>query len=323
MRFPLFLLALCVALAATARPAAAGEVILTLRNEVVLETPRMVLADVAAVQADSDALKRAVEALPLGRAPLTGQLDVRSRAELDMLLRGAALSLGQNMVWHGASAVKIRSASRELDEAELLAAAMKHVRAAFGSQYDMLDLALATPLPPLRVPLGPVEFQVRAADPGRLRARLPVWVDVLAQGTVYRSVVVPLTVRARQQVYVARRALAAGGTPGPDDVELRAEQVEQLDDAPLAAGMLGQGRLRQALAAGQIVSSKQVAPAGMVLRGDHVVLQAGGAGIAVETGAEALADALPGQALRVRPDHSNEAVMARVISSGVVRIDGR
>lgn len=306
--------------------AQAAQVTLELRQEVLLSQPQMTLADLARIDAADPAQALALGQVVLGRAPLAGQLEQRSRAELDMALRGQALALGLDIAWRGAAGVRIRSERQRLDGQLLLELATAQLRQELGHDPGArrLEAKLAAPLPDLAAPAGALEYRARLVDPSRPRARMAVWIDVIAHGAVYRSVLVPLAVSAHRNVYVARRALAAGSVAAAADFEQRDEDVAALADAPLAPGTLDHGgRVRQALAGGQVVTARQMAPDDMVLRGDHVRLVSQGGGIAVETGATALADALVGQQVRVRPERSNEMVTARVTAPGLVSIDGR
>ena len=306
--------------------AQAAQVTLELRQEVLLSQPQMTLADLARIDAADPALAQALGRVVLGQAPLAGQLAQRSRAELDMVLRGQALALGLDIAWRGAAGVRIRSERQRLDGQLLLELAAARLRQELGHDpgAPRLEARLAAPLPDLAAPAGALEYRARLVDPSRPRARMAVWIDVIAHGAVYRSVLVPLAVSAHRNVYVARRALAAGSVAAAADFEQRDEDVAALADAPLAPGTLDHGgRVRQALAGGQVVTARQMAPNDMVLRGDHVRLVSQGGGIAVETGATALADALVGQQVRVRPERSNEMVTARVTAPGLVSIDGR
>ena len=306
--------------------AQAQQVTIELRQEVLLSQPQMTLADLARIDAASPAQAQALGRVVLGRAPLAGQLEQRSRAELDMALRGQALAQGLDIVWRGAAGVRIRSERQQLDSQLLLELATAQLRRELGHDLNapQLEARLAAPLPDLAAPAGALEYRARLVDASRLRARMPVWVDVIAHGAVYRSVLVPLAVNAQRDVYVARRALVAGSVAAAADFEQRDEDVAALADAPLAPGTLEHGgRVRQALAAGQVVTARQMAPNDMVLRGDRVRLVSQGAGIAVETSATALADALVGQQVRVRPERSNEMVTARVMAPDLVSIDGR
>lgn len=304
--------------------ARADEVVIALRPEVLLSGPRMTLADVAEVSAADAAVRRAFGAVVLGRAPMAGYVERRSRAELDMALRGQALSSGQTIVWRGAPGVTVRSLTQQLDQARLLELARQRLREAFGGADVELDASLAAPLPELVAPAGALQYRARLADASRLRPRMAVWIDVIADGAVYRSVVVPLAVTARRGVYLARRALPAGSTATADDFVEARQDIADLADVALAPGALPHGgRVRQALAAGQVVTLRQMAPADMVLRGDRVRLVISAAGIAIETSALAQADAVVGQRVQVRPERSNELVTARVIAPDLVSLDGQ
>ncbi len=307
---------------ATTAIARAGEVVLELKAEALLDHPHMSLADLAVVGGADEHLRQVFSRLPMGHAPLAGYVERRSRAELDLTVRSQAVSVGQVIIWRGADSVKIRAESQLLDNELIFSVAKKHLLDQFGPTYDEVEVRLASPLAQLSAPAGAASLSARTVDASRLRSRMPVWVDVTVQGTLYRSVLLSLNVTARRQAYVARRALPVGALAGADDFVPRMVALDELGEAPLAPGALANGvRLRHALAAGQVVGGQHVAPVAMVLRGDRVRLLAAGGGITVETGAYAQADGAVGQAIRVRPERSDETVSARVIAPGVVRIE--
>jgi len=304
--------------------ARAAEVTLELRPDVVLSGPRVTLSDLAQVSSPDVALQKHLAAMLVGRAPLVGHVEQRSRAELDLLLRSQVLRGDQPIVWRGAALVKIRRASQPLPVDQLVAVARRYVQRRFDADRDGVDIRLDGVLSDVAAPLGEVELSARMAGASRLRTRMAVWVDVIVQGGLYRSVVVPLLVNERRPVYVARHALAAGGGVTADDFELREEDVAGLADEPLVpGGLAAPARMRQQLDAGQVATVRQVALAGTVLRGDEVRLRAGGAGIAVETNAYAQGNGVVGQRIPVRPMNSNETIMAWVTAPGVVSMERR
>jgi flagella basal body P-ring formation protein FlgA len=309
---------------ALALPAQAAQVVLELRPEVVLQHRAVTLGELAQVTADDAPLRQLFAGAALGSAPLAGQLEQRSRADLEQALRAQTLALGHTIVWRGAAAVKIRSASQLLDRTLLLELARRQLRQELATDGLRLEAQLATPLPDIAAPAGVLDYRARLVDGRRLRSRMAVWVDVLAEGAVYRSVLVPLAVSAYGPVYVARREMPAGMQVTAADFVEREEEVAHLLQAPLASGALATGgRVRQALTAGQVATLQEVAPAGTLLRGDRVRLMTQAAGIVVETGAYVQADAVAGQLVQVRPENSNEMVMARVVAPGLVRLEER
>jgi flagella basal body P-ring formation protein FlgA len=304
--------------------ASAVEVTLELRPDVVLTGPQATLSDLAEVGTTDAVLQKHLSAIVVGRAPLVGHVEQRSRAELDLLLRSQVMRADQSIVWRGAPLVKIRRASQALPVDRLVGVARGFVQRRFDADRDGIDIRLDGALAEVAAPLGEVELSARMAGTTRLRARMAVWVDVVVQGGLYRSVVVPLLVNERRQVYVARRALAVGGNVTADDFELREEDVAGLADAALApGGLAAPARMREALDAGQVATVRQVALAGTVLRGDEVRLRTGAAGIAVETNAYAQANGTVGQRIPVKPMNSNETIMAWVTAPGVVSMERR
>lgn len=317
-------LVLLLAMATQVVMARAVEVTLELRPDVVLSGPQVTLSDLAHVDAPDAVLQKHLAAIVVGRAPLVGHVEQRSRAELDLLLRSQVLRADQSIVWCGASLVKIRRASQALPVERLVEVARGFVQRRFDADREGVDIRLDGAMAEVAAPLGEVELSARMAGATRLRARMAVWVDVVVQGSLYRSVVVPLLVNERRQVYVARHALVAGCSVTAEDFELREEDVAALADAPLApGGLAAPARMRQELDAGQVATVRQVALAGTVLRGDEVRLRTAAAGIAVETNAYAQANGTVGQRIPVRPMNSNETIMAWVTAPGVVSMERR
>jgi hypothetical protein len=192
----------------------AGEVTLELRPDVLLEGGQIRLVDVARIDATDGAYQRQLESLVVGRAPLVGHLEQRTRAELDLLLRSQAFRNDQSIVWRGAAAVKIRRASQMLAADQLLDVARRHVLDHFGAGPDEMQIRLDGVLPEVAAPQGALQLTARMAPTARARARMAVWVDVVVQGSVYRSVVVPLLIDIRDSV-----------DPAPAGMVLRGEEV--------------------------------------------------------------------------------------------------
>ena len=307
-------------------PAAGSTPLLTLelRREVMVERPLVLLGDLAVIESDDAALRQVVARIVVGKAPLVGYVEQRSRAYLESLLRGQAPAAGVEIAWRGAQRVAYRAQSQRLDTDAVVEAARQQVLASLGPQYERVEVSLAAALPELTAPCGELEYRARPLEKAQPRQRVAVWVDVVVQGLVYRSIVVPLTLRAYQQVYVAQRDVAAGELAGAAAFALQQQEVGGLAAAPLPPGELhGQGRMRHALARGQVLTAPDFVPEGSVLRGDKVRLVAQGGGIEVAVTAVVQADATQGQQVQVRPERSKETVTATVLSSGVVRIDGR
>lgn len=150
--------------------------------------------------------------------------------------------------------------------------------------------------------------------------RMPLWVDVLVNGVVYRSTVVQLAVSQYSKVYVARRTLEQGSR-----VQVADFTVADADIVGIAAvkvdASLREFRLRAPLREGQVLTTSAMIDGVGVSRGDHVKLVASRGQIGIETAAIAMADAGPGQLVAVRPAGTSEVVNGRVSATGTVIIE--
>lgn len=298
--------------------------VLELRAEALLSGPTARLGELARIEAPSAELRTLLEDLPAARAPLAGYAERRGRTELDAWLRGQAALQGHRIVWRGADSVTLRTASASVSGVLLAREAAAYLLAAYGELHPALEAVPAGPVQDVAVPAGELQLRARPLEKGQPRTRMAVWIDVLVRGSVVRSVLVPMSVSAKRTVYVARHALAAGSEVVAADFEQHLRDVASMQDEPAAVGTLAAGgRLRLALAEGQPLLRKQLAPMGQVLRGDRVRLLAGAGGVRVETSAVAQENAVQGQPVRVLPQGGAAAIMARVTAPGIVSLDER
>jgi flagellar basal body P-ring formation protein FlgA len=299
---------------------AVAEVVLELRKDVLVRGPLVTLGELAVLDADHADLGASV----VGKAPLAGHVELRNRQELADQLARQQRWRGQTLVWRGADIVRIRADAVTMPGERLANEAARYLHATFAGRYARLEVAAASPVPDVVVPPGLVSLQVRPSVSKRLTGRVALWVDIMSGGVVQRSVVVPMRVSAWQEVLVARDHVAEGVLSGALQFDARIEQVEGLEDDAAGRDALQQKlRLKRALAQGQILMRKDLAPVGAILRGDRVRLLSGGPAVQVEVGAIAEGDALEGQPIAVRPANGGGVVMARVTGPGEVRLDER
>lgn len=293
-----------------------------LRADAEVTERNITFADIAVVTADSE-VKHRLNAMRVTSAPMVGRVERLPRTELDQLVRQRLPGL-RSVEWSGAQMVAVRSVAHLVDTDALVTSAKNYLRAALGSGYEQLEINLASPLTDVELPVGEVTFKPRAVDAGRVRARVPVWVDVHVNGAFYRSVVVPLTVAASRVVYVAKRDLDAGAMVFDDDFSVKTEEMASDSGERVTAAELQTGlRLKKALVAGQMLSRRDLAAKDTVFRGEQVRLVVAEGAVMVEVPALVQHDARIGQLVKVRMEKGMDAVAGRLVSSGVVHAIGR
>jgi len=302
--------------------AQATPVILELRPDALVRGQAVRLGDIASIDA-VPATARRLAALQVGSAPLAGYPATLGRAALDAALAGQAGFAGLTPAWRGAERVVVRRAALQVDGAALQAVARLRLEALHGARHARLELTPLGTIPDVQAPEGALALRPRdAAVP--LGARTTVWIDVLVDGALVRSVTVPFQVRAWRPVLVARRDLAAGAPLGAADLRSEERDVLALGQraAPAVAAPSWDGvRLAAALAEGDVLSAHHLVPAGAVRRGDRVKLLVRDAALRIETAAVVQEDGIAGARVRVLPASGSEAVAARVIGQGLVAIE--
>lgn len=304
----------CLLLAAFAGAAVAGPVTLNLLEKVVVAHPVIVLGDLIA---PASLPSHQLAAFEVAHAPRVGYALRFTKDELDNQVRrhfpAAAIA------WDGAAVVVVRTEAQAVDVKRMREAALAQVRADYPEPGTAVEIE--TPSAALDIPAGPYTLRARALPAGAPAARLPVWVDVLVEGTVYRSVVLVAAVSLEGAALVARRPLEAGNRIALEDFTVSRVNVAGLH--PLSVDEFGKGgaRLRMALRPGQVLNSEAMAPAGAIFHGDQVRVSVQGGAVGVEALAVAQGPALPGQIVSLRASSSGETLRGRVTRAGNVVIE--
>lgn len=295
---------------------------ISLKPEASVTSQQVYLRDVAQIDSKDSLLAERLGNVKLASAPRIGYAERLSREEIERAIR-LRLSAGLHPQWEGARAVTVRTAGRVLEAARVIDQAQSYLASALRQQGEGWSISPATAIDDIEVPQGEVSLKPRPIDVDHLSSRVPVHIDVYVNQVLARSVVVPFTVRVKQNVYIAKRSLPEGSIVTVDDFEIRNDIVgaSQRESAPVAS-LDGTVRLRKRIAGGQMLTAGQVSADGAVLRGDAVQLIVASNGIRIETRATAQQDGQLGQTIRVRMDGATEMTTARIVGPGVVQAEG-
>jgi flagellar basal body P-ring formation protein FlgA len=305
-------------------PQADKHVQIELQMNAIVTGRTYVVSDIAIVRASDVALKTAVENVKIGNAPRVGYMDQVTRAELAQIVGMRLFGIGEHIELLGAKAVKVRSAGQIVDMQWVADEAKFFLTRKLATKFDNVQISLVSALAEVDVPVGKIGLKPRPIDVNRFTRRWPIWMDILVDGAVYRSVVVPFNVQVTASVYTARRNLPEGTVVTAGDFVSRQEDVSELVEKLLTAdSMQGAMRIKKPLTAGQIVLREHVSPEGVILRGDHVTLRIAVGDVSIETSAVAQQDGGIGKIIKVKPEKSSEAISGRVVAPGVVQADGR
>ncbi|WUR12447.1 flagellar basal body P-ring formation chaperone FlgA [[Empedobacter] haloabium] len=294
---------------------------LDLRASALVRGKDVTLADLAVIEGADARQRQALAVTRVGAAPLAGYAEEFGRAAIEAVVLARQVGAGLTLDWRGANSVVVRRAVGLVTSSDLVNVARKSLETRFAHQYGELELTPVGAMADVQVAEGRLELRPRETG-APLRSRVMVWVDVLVDGALYRTVALPFQARAWSTVALARRALPADATVDTGDFRPARREVQALAGQPAAMPAPSQHwRLRTAVGEGEVLLREQLLAAGAVRRGDRVRLQVNAGAIRIESAAVAQEDGVAGGEVRVLPAGGEAAVKARVIGTNLVAID--
>jgi flagella basal body P-ring formation protein FlgA len=288
-----------------------------------VDGPSIRLGQVARVEAPDEARAAALRALDLGPAPRVGLERHVRRADIQRALRAHGWDGPDALVYGGVQTVTVYRASRETPADGLVQCARDALGAVLESRYRNVRLAPVDAPVTIVVPAAHIDYRARSqvlAQP--LPRRIAQWVDVYADGRLYRSVPMIFEVSAETQALVANHDLAANVPLGSDTATLRMVDAVEAKSPLVTADAFDAGlRARRPIAAGAPLSWRDVSLLPAVERGASVTLRVSAGAVQIEQRGYALDDGKLGAMVRVKLA-SGAALSARVIGSALVEVGG-
>ena len=205
-----------------------------------------------------------------------------------------------------------------VSEAEVLRLALPGLPRTLGA--DSLRWSLASPWGSLQVPAGATGLRL-VRPPGTVRPGLvPCSVQVLRGAEVLRSAQVAL--RA-DRVGASVRLVHAGRSGqylAADDLDL-AWGVLPLGERPLADPAHAVGmRLMRSLPEGSWLPGSYLQPRPVVLKGQSLLVEAGGPGMILRFTSVAQQDGGPGQVISARGPRAGSLLKVKIVSAGMAEL---
>ena len=152
-----------------------------------------------------------------------------------------------------------------------------------------------------------------------LKARINVRVRCTAPAAW--SLTIPVSVSTETEVWVANMAIRADERIRPQHLRREIRRFAGTDDCCVRDEQEILGKvLRRPVPAGSILHRSDIEIADVVKRGEIVTIVAGQGPLEVRANGVALADAKPGEPVRIRHSQSLRVVQARADTEGVVRV---
>lgn len=304
-----------------------ARVTLRFRDEAVLQRGRVRLADIASVETADAALKAALEGLALGSSPRVGQtLSLRADSVRLLLRRDKALVAEKQVAFEGASTVRVRVESQEIEPSALMEPVRRWVENAVVTTFGAERVEVEFLTPPLKVTVPKGDWTVEPGLkrlPGRLPAMLSTPVSVAVDGVPYQNLTLALKLRAYRTIAVAARAIHRHEELASGDIELRETDLTTLN-GEVAVGdaddLLG-WRASRNIAAGEPITRQNSESVPVILKGDQITLYLEAPQMRLTLVGEAEQDGRPGDVIRCKNLRSGKTIRGVVIGERLARVE--
>lgn len=285
---------------------------------------QIAVKDIASVESDDEALREGIERLKVGSVPGAVSSGHILRSQVERLIGMAYPETLGHISWSGPERVDVRVAGTQVSGAEIDSAARAHLEESLRRHHERTLLEVVSPAQPLVVPQGAVGFRARPCGRDAPSRRMCVWVDVLANDAVFRTIPVWFKVQAYRRVLVAKAASPAGAAYESAFFAAELRDTTVLPGPALAPEDDPRAmRLRRGLAPGDVVLRSDLEPIPFVVRNQDLTVKILTGVILIEAPGVALSDGRLGSVIRVQNPSSREIYRARIVDQGVVTVNIR
>jgi flagella basal body P-ring formation protein FlgA len=291
------------------------------------------LSDIAVLRSTDLGLLRRAMAVPLGHAPLGGEVVTMDSRSVSRWLRRQTGLRAEQIAWSGAPAIEVSSTSRLIAVEDLVATARMGLR----EHLELTSSQIGLPITGIEirqvpasalfgVPAGTTSWRVRPLGQIPMAKRMLVWVDVFAMDRFVRSLPVVFEVSVFALVTVATTSLPSGSTLLASQVAEREIDIagvplsRSLGSIPGSVNAAGSKRLRRGVRSGEVLTQGDLQDLPAVSRGQWASVTSLNGAVVLESRVEVLQDGMVGQTVRVKQANSAGSMLARVSGPGRLEV---
>jgi flagella basal body P-ring formation protein FlgA len=296
-----------------------SQVLVTLRSESTVRGPEIRLGEIASVEGDDASLVQRLREAEVGRATLPGLSRPLDMSYLKARLRQLPVDPSA-VILESPGTVSVTTASQRVEGNDLAAFVREQLAAERGGAAESLAVQVTGPVAPLVLPEGRLELKLRSRPGAELRGTTAHPVEAWVDGTLVRSVSVPVRISLLGEVVVAARPLVRGTILGPEDVRVERRELTNGPEPLRTTREAMDHRATRNIAYGEVIHAGLLELPPLVRRGETVLVSAEGRGVRAVLQAEAREDGRLGQVIRVRNLSSGREVYGRVEADRSIRV---
>ncbi|MEN8758258.1 MAG: flagellar basal body P-ring formation chaperone FlgA [Desulfobacterales bacterium] len=299
----------------------AAEIAIILRPEAEVRGPDIRLGEVAEIACAETELRRRLEGLVIGKAPLPGRS--RNITADYVRLRLRQLDIGvDRMVLGGAERIEVSMPGVAVSEEQVrqIVTGFLKTSGIWGdAEVKVAELTISADR---TLPKGRATYRVLPPRHMRSLGTVPLSVVFDVDGRFQKTIRATARVEALAPVVVAARPIGRLKPISTDDLKMEKMNLAELPTGVMtdADDIIGK-RARRNIHAGDILRPDLIEMPPLVKRGDMVVIVAESEGIKVTATGEVKSDGLRGEQVKVVNLDSNKRFSARVVDKKTVMVD--
>lgn len=301
----------------TAIPALAAKPTIMVRPDCEISGTTCLLADAATFQNADAATTARLKGVTVCSSPLPGKTRMVTREQIITSLRRAGFADG-SVDFLCPAQVSVRRAQSLVTGQQLFDAAKSCAGSTASFPGKVQIEAQRLPLDQ-SAPSGSTELRVKAAANRLRKGQNSVPVEIVVDGTVYRTVSVSLTVRVIAPVLVATKIISRAEAISGLNTALEEREITMLPDDVLLETP-ADCTASSAISEGAIIRKQWVVAQAAVKSGDSVLVVVESGGVRVTEKGTAVQDGRPGDRIRIRLAGDVREVRGTVDEPGVVKI---
>ncbi|MEN8689751.1 MAG: flagellar basal body P-ring formation chaperone FlgA [Desulfobacterales bacterium] len=299
----------------------AAEIAIILRPEAEVRGPDIRLGEVAEIACAETELRRRLEGLVIGKAPLPGRS--RNITADYVRLRLRQLDIGvDRMVLGGAERIEVSMPGVAVSEEQVRQIVNGFLKTSGIWGDAEVKVAELTISADRTLPKGRATYRVLPPRHMRSLGTVPLSVVFDVDGRFQKTIRATARVEALAPVVVAARPIGRLKPISTDDLKMEKMNLAELPTGVMtdADDIIGK-RARRNIHAGDILRPDLIEMPPLVKRGDMVVIVAESEGIKVTATGEVKSDGLRGEQVKVVNLDSNKRFSARVVDKKTVMVD--
>lgn len=299
----------------------AAEIAITLRPEAEVLGADIRLGEVAEIACAETELRRRLEGLVIGKAPLPGRSRPITADYVRLRLRQLDIGVDR-MVLGGAERIEVSMPGVAVSEEQVrqIVTGFLKTSGIWGdAEVKVAELTISADR---TLPKGRATYRVLPPRYMRSLGTVPLSVVFDVDGRFQKTIRATARVEALAPVVVAARPIGRLKPISTDDLKMEKMNLAELPTGVMtdADDIIGK-RARRNIHAGDIIRPDLIEMPPLVKRGDMVVIVAESEGIKVTATGEVKSDGLRGEQVKVVNLDSNKRFSARVVDKKTVMVD--